>query len=235
MPQTPKAFFFDIFGTMVDWREGIAREARLILHPLGHDMMWSAFADAWRGEYQAGMEEIRSGRQTFAKLDVVHRRNLERILPKFGLDGLSEETRQQLVLAWHRLDAWPDVARGLAMLSKHGLVAPVSNGNISLMAALARRNNFHWDAILGAEIARDYKPKPVVYLSACEAFDLAPSDCMMVAAHSADLAAAAACGLKTGFVARPNEKGPGKGESKATIEVDAEGGDLVGLANRIFG
>lgn len=229
----PKAFFFDIFGTVVDWREGVAREARRILHPLGHDMVWTGFADAWRGQYQAGMEEIRSGRQPFAKLDVVHARNLENILADFGLEDISDETKRALVLAWHKLDGWPDSSRGLALLRKQGLVAPVSNGNVSLMAALARRNGFHWDAILGAEFSRDYKPKPVVYLSACAAFDLAPGECMMVAAHSDDLAAAAACGLMTGFVARPNEKGPGKGEAKPKIAVDVAGEDLVDLAGRI--
>lgn len=228
-----KAFFFDIFGTVVDWREGVAREARNILHPLGHDLIWTAFADAWRGQYQAGMEEIRSGRQPFAKLDVVHARNLERILGDFGLSDISEDTKHQLVLAWHRLDGWPDSTRGIAMLRRQGLVAPVSNGNFSLMAALARRNNFHWDAILGAEYSRDYKPKPDVYLSACAAFDLAPQDCMMVAAHSDDLAAARDCGLMTGFVARPNEKGPGKGESKPKIAVDVAGEDLVDLAGKL--
>ncbi len=231
----PKAFFFDIFGTVVDWREGVAREARTILHPLGHDLIWTAFADAWRGKYQAGMEEIRSGARPFSKLDVVHARTLEWILGDFGLADIPAETRHQLVLAWHRLDGWPDSARGIAMLRKHGLVAPVSNGNFSLMAALARRNNFHWDAILGAEFSRDYKPKPDVYLSACAAFDLAPEDCMMVAAHSDDLAAAKACGLRTGFVARPNEKGPGKGESRPRIEVDVAGEDMVDLAQKIFG
>ena len=235
MQQTPKAFFFDIFGTIVDWREGVAREARTILHPLGLDMVWTAFADAWRGQYQAGMEEIRSGRQPFAKLDVVHARNLARILGDFGLADISDDTKRRLVLAWHRLDAWPDVSRGLSILRKHGLLAPVSNGNFSLMAALARRNNFHWDAILGAEYARDYKPKPVVYRSACEAFDLKPEECMMIAAHSDDLKAAAEIGLMTGFVARPNEKGPGKGESKPRIAVDAAGDDLVDLATKICG
>ncbi len=233
--RAPKAFFFDIFGTIVDWREGVAREARLVLHPLGHDMVWTAFADAWRGQYQAGMEEIRSGRAPFAKLDEVHRRNLERILGDFGLSDISGETKRALVLAWHKLDAWPDSARGIAMLRRRGFVAPVSNGNVSLMAALARRNGFHWDAILGAEFARDYKPKPDVYLSACAAFDLAPEDCMMVAAHSDDLAAAAACGLMTGFVARPNEKGLGRGESAPRIAVDVAGDDLVDLAEKLFG
>ena len=231
----PKAFFFDVFGTLVDWREGVAREARLILHPLGHDMVWTSFADAWRGEYQAGMEEIRSGRQPFARLDVVHLRNLERILGTFGLMDISEDTKRQLVLAWHKLDAWPDVLRGLAALRKRALLAPVSNGNFSLMAALARRNGFHWDAILGAEFSHDYKPKPDVYLSACEAFDLSPAECMMIAAHSDDLKAAAECGLRTGFVARPKERGPGRGESAPAVKVDAAGDDLLDLATKILG
>ncbi len=231
----PKAFFFDVFGTLVDWREGVAREARLILHPLGHDMVWTSFADAWRGEYQAGMEEIRSGRQPFARLDVVHLRNLERILGTFGLTDISEDTKRQLVLAWRKLDAWPDVLRGLAALRKRAMLAPVSNGNFSLMAALARRNGFQWDALLGAEFSRDYKPKPNVYLSACEAFDLSPAECMMIAAHSDDLKAAAECGLRTGFVARPNEKGAGRGESAPTVKVDAAGDDLLDLAMKILG
>ena len=89
--QTPKACFFDVFGTLVDWRTSIAREAEAILKPLGHSLDWLAFADAWRDEYQPAMEEIRSGRLAFCKLDVLHRRNLERILPRFKVAGLSEE------------------------------------------------------------------------------------------------------------------------------------------------
>ena len=122
---------------------------------------------------------------------------------------------RELTLAWHRLDAWPDVPAALKRLRKKFLLAPVSNGNISLMVDLARRNDFPWDAILGAEVAGDYKPKPRVYLAACEAFDLKPAECMMVAAHSNDLAAAAACGLRTGHIARPDEYGPGTGETSA--------------------
>ena len=84
------------------------------------------------------------------------------------------------------------------------------------MVDLARRNGWHWDAILGAEVARDYKPQPVVYLASAAALDCAPEDVMMVAAHSSDLAAAAATGMRTAFIARPDEKGPGKGEHAAT-------------------
>jgi 2-haloacid dehalogenase len=230
---TVEALFFDVFGTLVDWRTSIAREAERLLAPFGYRLDWLAFADAWRGEYQPGMEEVRAGRIPFSKLDVLHRHNLERILPRFGLADLSEDTRRDLNLAWHRLDAWPEVPAALARLKKKFKLAPVSNGNISLMVDLARRNNLPWDAILGAEIAGDYKPKPRVYLAACEALDLPPERCMMVAAHSKDLAAAAQCGLRTAHVTRPNEYGPGTGETAPSVPVDVAGKDLIEVAEKL--
>jgi len=228
-----RALFFDVFGTLVDWRTSIAREAEKILGNLGYSLDWTAFADAWRGEYQPGMEEVRAGRIPFSKLDVLHRKNLERILPRFALQNLSDEVLQDLNLAWHRLDAWPDVPAALARLKTKFLLAPVSNGNIALMVDLARRNNFPWDAVLGAEVAGDYKPKPRVYLAACEAFDLAPARCMMVAAHSSDLGAAAKCGLRTGHTARVNEYGPNTGEAEPAVQVDLAGKDLADLADKL--
>jgi len=228
-----RAIFFDVFGTLVDWRAGVGREAKRVLQPLGYNLDWAAFADAWRGEYQPGMEEVRSGRVPFSKLDVLHRRNLERFMPRFGVRNLSDDVLHELTLAWHRLDAWVDVPPALKRLRTLFLLAPVSNGNISLMVDLARRNDFPWDAILGAEVAGDYKPKPRVYLAACEAFDLAPAECMMVAAHSSDLAAAAACGLRTGHIARLDEHGPGTGERAPTVPVDVAGKDLGDLAGKV--
>ena len=230
---TVRALFFDVFGTLVDWRTGIAREAETFLTPLGHKLDWLAFADAWRAEYQPAMEEVRSGRIPFARLDVIHRGMLDRIAPRFGLQSLNDAQRNRLTLAWHHLDAWPDVGEGLKRLRKKFLLAPVSNGNIALMVDLARRNDFPWDAILGAEIAGDYKPKPVVYLSAADAFALAPVECMMVAAHTSDLSAAAACGLRTAHIARPNEKGPGKGEAAPSAPVDVAASSLEDLAARL--
>ena len=228
-----KALFFDVFGTLVDWRSSIAREAEALLKPKGLALDYPAFADAWRDEYQGGMEEGRAGRIAFCKLDVLHGRNLELTLKRFGVADLSEDDKRKFNLAWHRLDAWPDVTRGLARLKRNYLLAPVSNGNISLMVDLARRNDFTWDAILGAEIAGDYKPKPRVYLAAAAAFDLGPQACMMVAAHSSDLAAAAALGLRTAHVARPNEHGPGRGEAAPTVAVDIAVKNLEELAAKL--
>jgi 2-haloacid dehalogenase len=228
-----EALFFDVFGTLVDWRTSVASEAERILGALGYGLDWLAFADAWRGEYQPGMEEVRSGRIPFSKLDVLHRRNLVRLLPRFDLQNLSDEVLDDLTLIWHRLDAWPDVPAALARLRRKFKLAPVSNGNISLMVDLARHNNFPWDAILGAEVAGDYKPKPRVYLAACEAFDLEPAKCMMVAAHSSDLAAAAQCGLRTAHTARVNEYGPGTGETEPKVKVDVVAADLSDLAGKL--
>ena len=154
------------------------------------------------------MEEVRSGRQPFAKLDVLHRRNLVRLLPRFGLENLSDEVLDDLTLVWHRLDAWPDVPAAMARLKKKFWLAPVSNGNISLMVDLARRNAFPWDAILGSEIAGDFKPKPGVYLAACAAFDLPPRRM-----HDGRRAQQRSCrggeiGLAHGHTARVNEYGP---------------------------
>jgi 2-haloacid dehalogenase len=231
--QAPRAVLFDVFGTLVDWRGSVARETRQVLSPLGIVIDWEAFADAWRGQYQPAMEEVRSGRLPFCKLDALHRRNLDLIISRFGLDHLDDRTRAELNFAWHRLDAWPDVAPGLARLRQKFRIAPCSNGNVSLMVDLARRNGFVWDAIVGAEFARDYKPKAVVYLSAAAAFDCEPAQTMMVAAHSSDLAAAAAAGLRTAFVARPDEHGAQRSEPRASVPVDLSVSSLTALADQL--
>ena len=226
-----QALFFDVFGTLADWRSSIAREAQQILSPLGHDLDWLAFADAWRGEYQPAMEEVRAGRTPFTKLDVLHRQNLDRILPRFGIKALPEDIARRLNLAWHRLDCWPDVASGLARLKTRFRLAPVSNGNISLMVDLARRNNLPWDAILGAELVQTYKPAPEAYLRTLDILAMQPEEVCMVAAHNGDLAAARSCGLRTAFVPRPTEHGSGQTSDLRSVQdwdvVAADFGDLA--------
>ena len=213
-----RALFFDVFGTVVDWRNGVAREAKRILQPLGIEIDWVAFADEWRAGYQPALEEVRKGNVPFARLDVLHRGVLERIKGRYGLGRLEEPTLAELNLAWHRLDAWEDAKRAFPKLRRRFLMAPLSNGNISIMVDLARHNGITWDAVLGAELAGDYKPKPRVYLGGAEALGLSPDQCMMVAAHSYDLRAAKQLGFMTAHVARPNEA-PGM-ESAPTIPVD---------------
>jgi 2-haloacid dehalogenase len=228
-----KALVFDTFGTVVDWRTGVAREAERILKPMGYSLDWFAFAEAWRKEYGPGMEEVRSGRRPFVKLDILHRENLDNIRARFKLEKLDEATAAELTLAWHKLDAWPDVAAGFARLHKRFLMAPCSNGNIALMADVARRNNLPWDAILGSEIAQGYKPQPKVYLMTCEAFNLKPEEVMMCAAHSPDLMSAQKLGMRTGHIGRPGEGGPGTGETQPTGTFDVVGKNFNDFADKL--
>lgn len=210
-PDPPKLLLFDVFGTCVDWRAGVIREGEALARRRGlTDIDWADVADAWRGQYQPRMETVRSGTRPWVPLDGLHREALDDLLPAFGLGDLAEPDRAELTLAWHRLDPWPDVVPGLLRLKERFVIAPCSNGNIALLLHMAKRAGLPWDAILGAEIARAYKPQPAAYLRSVAAAGVAPGEAMMVAAHNADLRAAAACGLRTAFVPRPQEHGPGQ-------------------------
>jgi len=227
-----KALLFDVFGTLVDWRSGVARDAEAVVADYGEAVVdWGAFADAWRARYDPQMETVRSGARPWANLDVLHREALDDVLHHFGLDGVTPEDRDRMTLAWHRLDPWPDVGEGLLRLRQRVLLAPCSNGHIALQVGLARHGGLPWDAIVGAELARAYKPDPVVYLRSVEALGLQPAEAMMVAAHPSDLRAAAACGLRTAFVPRPQEHGPdARRPPAADPGADIVAGDIVELA-----
>jgi 2-haloacid dehalogenase len=207
------ALVFDVFGTVVDWRRGVAREAAGFLARFGGGGVDpGAFADAWRGRYSPAMEEVRSGRRPFTPLDVLHRENLAAILPEFGIDpaAVPDDALDALNLCWHRLDPWPDVVSGLARLRTGFVIAPLSNANVRLMIDLSKRAGLPWDAILGAEVVQAYKPMPAAYLRTVEILALRPAQVCLVAAHESDLAAARACGLRTCFVPRPEEHGPAR-------------------------
>jgi 2-haloacid dehalogenase len=206
-----RAVVFDVFGTVVDWRSGVAREAAPFLSRYRADENDTArFADAWRRRYSPAMEQVRSGRRPFTRLDVLHRENLDAVLPEFGINPASVPAAEldELNLAWHRLDPWPDAVAGLTRLKTRFIIAPLSNGNIILMLDIAKRSGLPWDAILGAEVVQAYKPMPEVYLRTADILAMRPDEVCLVAAHNDDLAAARNCGLRTGFVARPTEHGP---------------------------
>ena len=205
-----KALLFDVFGTVVDWRSGIANEVKKIANKNKIVINPNDFADAWRAEYQPAMEEIRKGNRSFTILDILHMENLKKISSRFGLDKLSSDDFDLLVKAWHRLPGWPDSSEGLNKLKTKFIIATQSNGNIALMVNMAKYSNLNWDVILGAEVVGHYKPEPEAYLKACRALHLSPEECMMVAAHDDDLKAASLQGMKTGYVHRPYEYGKDK-------------------------
>ena len=229
-----RALTFDVFGTVVDWRSGIAREAEALLAPKGLALDWGAFADAWRAEYQPAMAAVREGRRDYVVMDVLHREMLDVALEKFGVDGLDETEAHRLAMAWRRLDPWPDAVEGMSRLAAHFAVAALSNGNVALILAMAKRAGIPWDVILGSELVRTYKPAPDIYDSAPRFLDLAPAQVMMVACHPWDLQAAAARGLRTAYVHRPLEWGPGTERPLPQVgEFDVIAGSFTELADAL--
>jgi 2-haloacid dehalogenase len=208
-----EALLFDVFGTVVDWRGSIIRDltdtaAARGFAARGIACDWAAFADDWRGLYQPAMEEVRSGRRPWTILDRLHRESLDKLLASHRINGLAEHEIDHINRAWHRLQPWPDTVAGLVRLKRRFIIGPLSNGNVGLLVRMARHAGLPWDVVLSAETARAYKPMPAAYLNSAAMLNLEPHQVMLVAAHNSDLKAAAAVGLRTGFVARPTEHGP---------------------------
>ncbi len=221
----PKALIFDVFGTCVDWRTSVAREVSAVLPQVDA----TAFAMAWRAEYDPAMARIREGGRGYVPLDDLHLENMHRVADAFGVTA-----PDSLNAAWERLDPWPDVVPGLRSLRAHHIIAPCSNGSIALMTRLAKYGDLPWDCILGAELAQDYKPKPAVYLGCCSALRLDPSEVMMVAAHNGDLDAARDAGLMTAFVPRITEYGPEQTEDLGpSANWDIIATDFMDLARKL--
>src|SRR5262245_27446686 len=203
-----KALVFDTFGTVVDWRSSVIAEGQRLGKEKHVDADWTKFADAWRAGYGPSMDRVRKGEIPWTKLDALHRSSLDKLLADFHITGLSEADKDHFNRAWHRLKPWPDSVSGLTRLKAKFIIAPLSNGNLSLMTDLAKFGGLPCDCILGAELARHYKPDREVYQSAADFLDLQPGQIVMVAAHQGDLRAARGVGLKTAFVPRPLEFGP---------------------------
>jgi 2-haloacid dehalogenase len=205
-----KALGFDVFGTVVDWRSSITREGEAFGKAHGLDVDWLKFAVAWRGLYQPMMDKVRKGEIGWTKLDDLHRMALDQLFREFNITGIPEADIDHLNRAWHRLDPWPDAVPGLTRLKTKYTIVTLSNGNVALMVNMAKRGGLPWDTILGAEPTKHYKPHPQAYLGTAELLGIKPDELMLCAAHNGDLKAAQKVGLKTAFIPRPQEHGPGQ-------------------------
>jgi 2-haloacid dehalogenase len=230
---TVKALAFDVFGTVVDWRASIIRELEQFGQRHGLQQDWPAFADNWRAGYAPAMDRVRRGELPWTRIDDLHRMILEQLLGA-GLASLSEEEVDDLNRAWHRLDPWPDSVAGLTRLKEKFTITTLSNGNMSLLTNMAKRAGLPWDCVISAELFHHYKPDREAYLGCADLLGVAPSELMLVAAHPSDLKAARAAGLKTGYVDRPLEHGPGrKPHPVESGEFDVVAADFVDLAEQL--
>jgi 2-haloacid dehalogenase len=229
-----QALLFDVFGTVVDWRSSIIADLGAFAAARALNADWAAFTDDWRGLYQPAMEEVRAGRRAWTILDVLHRESLEQLLAKYAITGLNETEKDHIARTWHRLRPWPDAVAGLHRLKRRFIIGTLSNGNVGLLTRMAKYAELPWDVVLGAETARAYKPQPEAYRANVRLLNLEPGAVMLVAAHNGDLAAAAATGMRTGFVARPREYGPNQARDLvATRAWDVVADSFHGLADKL--
>src|ERR1700686_4700231 len=203
-----KALTFDVLGTVVDWRSTVILEGGELSRLKNLHVDWAAFADAWRAGYAPAMEVLNRGELPWTPLDRLNRMILDRLSPRFHLDGLTEAEKDRLNRVRHRLSPWPDAVGGLTRLRRRFVLATLSNGNMALLVNMAKHASLPWDCVLSAELARQYKPARAVYQMATDLLGLQPEQVMMVAAHKSDLRAAKQAGLRTAFVPRPLEFGP---------------------------
>ncbi|MBV7328006.1 haloacid dehalogenase type II [Chloroflexi bacterium TSY] len=230
-----QALTFDVFGTVTDWRTTIIREGQQLGYQEQLDIDWSQFADAWRAGYGPSMHRVRTGELPWMNIDALHGMILDDLLEQFKIANLSETAREHFNKVWHRLDPWPDAREGLERLRQRFLVAPLSNGNVSLLTNMAKHADLRWDCILSAELAKQYKPDREVYLYAAQLLGLAPEQVMMVAAHNGDLVAAQSVGFATAFVYRPNEHGPNqRTDLEPDPSVDIVARDFHDLADQLL-
>lgn len=243
----PKALFFDVFGTVVDWRSSVTdqlveRAATALAAPTTSyppalrqragsltPTDWGAFAQEWRHEYlvfTASYDPDRQPPQRFVSVDEHHLDSLRRLVAAWGLDGLwTNDELADISRVWHRLRPWPDSPAGIRALSRQFATCTLSNGNTTLLADLASFADLPWTRILSAEDFAAYKPHPRVYVGAADRLGLTPHECALVAAHLADLNAARRCGFRTVYVERPCEDH--ETPEKKTRELDASWLDMV--------
>jgi 2-haloacid dehalogenase len=222
-----RALTFDVFGTLLDWRSTMTRafgESGLQADP--EDM-----TDDWRARALAATQEVNEKQRLWLSFDKLHEETLGELLAERGLE-LPDESRAALVRAWHQLDPWPDVPAGIEGLRKDRVVAALSNGNLALLVDLVRHGDLRLDCLLSAELAGVYKPEAEVYLTGVRLLGLEPSEVMMVAAHPFDLKGARAAGLRTAFIDRPLEYGPGA-PPREDPEADISITDLHELEERL--
>jgi len=229
-----KACIFDTFGTVVDWRGSIIEEGKAWGKARGLTIDWAHFADRWRAGYGPSMDKVRKGQLPWTNLDHLHRMLLEDLLKEFHIEGLSEAEKDDWNRVWHRLKPWPDSVAGLTRLKKKFTIAPCSNGNVALLNDMAKHSGLPWDLILGAELAKHYKPDREAYLTSVELLGLRPEEVMMCAAHSPDLRSAASFGLRTGFIYRPDEHGVGGAADRAKPgDFDVVSTSMIDLAAKM--
>lgn len=200
-----KAIFFDVFGTVIDWRKGLAHGFERAFAKSGREISSHALADAWYRTYRARVRDPLT--QDARRGDEVASASLQDVLATEKLDRvLGDKDTTQLASSWQRLPPWPDSVPGLRALRREYVIAPCTDIPTSTVTWLAKHAGLPWDLVLGTDLVGDDR-RGGLLAGATRAIGLAPGEVMYASSHNADLAVARSAGLKTAFFARPKEFG----------------------------
>lgn len=226
---------FDVGGTVVDWHNGISEQLAALGAERGTQADWPAVTKAWRTAALQRALNATTAELPRGNIDGVHRETLDPVLDQFGLAGaFDDRDREAMTGFWHKLDSWPDAARGHARLRQKFVMSTLTILSVSLIVDISRRAPFHWDAVISCEMLERYKLDPLPYREGPRILQRDPGEVLMVAAHNFDLLAAAKEGLRTAFIKRPHEWGEGSTpEPEPDPAIDIVADDLEDLADKL--
>jgi 2-haloacid dehalogenase len=232
MPPEVAALLFDTYGTVVDWRTPVLAALADVGRARGLSMAWEQVMADW--EPRSIQDRVNAGALPWMTMEQIHRRAATEALARHGVTDLSPEEIDRLVHARWALPPWPDSVPGLTRLKRRYVISPLSNASFMGMVRLAKFAGLPWDCIITAENARRYKPAPEAYRTALGLLGLPATQVMLVAAHNYDLRAARGEGLRTAFVPRPTEYGPGQTTDLGPeSDWDVVARDFVDLAEKL--
>jgi 2-haloacid dehalogenase len=230
-----KALLFDVQGTATDFHSTVCAAAQRISAGRHPGVVWPDVVRRWRAGYFAALDAAQSRHRGWVSVHSVYRDALGPVLDECGIVGLSDAEREELTLAWQRLEPWPDVVPGLSRLKTVLTLATLSNADVSAVVNISKRAGLPWDAIFAAEMAGVFKPDPAIYRMAATYLGLEPAEIMMVASHKYDIRAAGNLGFRTAFVARPLEFGvDGEADMAYSDEFDINASDFLDLADQLI-
>ena len=221
MVEGVQALTFDVGGSVFDWQTATRTAVRKLARERGVAVDDRAFCLTWRRRMFEQLAEVRAGKRPWQNADDIHRAVLDELAAAHSALELTAEDLDELNRAWHRMDAWEDVAESLTRLRERYVVAILTVLSLAIVVDSSKHAGLDWDACLSCELLGAYKPDAAAYHAGARVLGVRPEETMMVAVHPPDLAAAARAGLKTAWV-KPKLEEPGSAGDASAFDVRAK-------------
>jgi 2-haloacid dehalogenase len=228
-----KALFFDVGGTVFDWKNTVREKIRESADGKGEVIDSEAFANDWRAEMFKIHTQVRQGNLPWMNSDAMHLKALEYMAIRYPLLNAMHNV-SFVKSTWHKLSAFAGAAEAIARLRTRYTVVVLTILSWESIVGSSKAAGVQWDGILSCEFLGYYKPSLQAYLKAADLLGLIPSEALMVAAHEGDLAAARTAGLHTAYVGVPEQDNVDEGFGQpGETNFDIEARDFESLCEQL--